>query len=66
MSSPITVTIARRVAPSRSAEMVAWMQAGIRLASEFPGFLGAGWVRPAADSDEWHILYRFDDAERLH
>lgn len=66
MSQPITVTIARRVATERSQEMVAWMQAGIRLASEFPGFLGAGWVRPAADSDEWHLLYRFDDDETLH
>jgi uncharacterized protein len=46
--------------------MVAWMQAGIRLASDFPGFLGAGWVRPAADSDEWHLLYRFDGARTLH
>ncbi|MEP9382293.1 antibiotic biosynthesis monooxygenase [Nocardioides cheoyonin] len=66
IQGPVTVTIARRVSPTRSAEMVAWMQAGIRLASEFPGFLGAGWVRPAADSDEWHLLYRFDDADRLH
>jgi uncharacterized protein len=66
MSTPITVTIARRVAPARTQEMVAWMQAGIRLASDFPGFLGAGWVRPAADSDEWHLLYRFDGAGTLH
>ena len=42
------------------------MQAGIRLASDFPGFLGAGWVRPTADSDEWHLLYRFDGATTLH
>ena len=66
MSEPITVTIARRVSSERSQEMVAWMQAGIRLASDFPGFLGAGWVRPAADSDEWHLLYRFDDSATLH
>ena len=66
MSEPITVTIARRAATERSQEMVAWMQAGIRLASDFPGFLGAGWVRPAADSDEWHLLYRFDAAGTLH
>lgn len=63
---PITVTIARRAAPERSEEMVAWMQAGIRLANGWPGFLGAGWVRPGADSDEWHLLYRFDSAETLH
>jgi len=66
MSEPITVTITRRAAPERGQEMVAWMQAGIRLASDFTGFLGAGWVRPAADSDEWHLLYRFDDAATLH
>jgi antibiotic biosynthesis monooxygenase (ABM) superfamily enzyme len=66
MSEPITVTIARRVASERAQEMVAWMQAGISLASGFPGFLGAGWVRPSADSDEWHLLYRFDDAATLH
>lgn len=66
MSQPITVTIARRVSTERSQEMVAWMQAGIRLASDFPGFLGAGWVRPAAESDEWHLLYRFDGATALH
>lgn len=62
---PITVTITRRVPLERSEEMVAWMQAGIRLANGFAGFLGAGWVRPAAGSDEWHVLYRFDDAETL-
>ena len=45
--------------------MVAWMQAGIRLASEWPGFLGAGWVRPAKDSDEWHLLYRFATTDEL-
>lgn len=66
MSDAVTVTITRRVATSRSEEMVAWMQAGIRLASGFPGFLGAGWVRPAPESDEWHLLYRFASHETLH
>ena len=65
MSEPVTVTIARRVSVERRDEMVAWMQAGIRLASEFPGFLGAGWVRPSPDSDQWHLLYRFDSHETL-
>ncbi|GGR58333.1 antibiotic biosynthesis monooxygenase (ABM) superfamily enzyme [Nocardioides luteus] len=65
MSDPVTVTIARRVSVERRDEMVAWMQAGIRLASEFPGFLGAGWVRPAPESDQWHLLYRFDSHETL-
>src|SRR3954471_20707160 len=66
MGEPVTRDTPRRAATERSQEMVAWMQAGIRLASDFPGFLGAGWVRPAADSDEWHLLYRFDAAGTLH
>lgn len=61
----VTVTVTRRALPGREAEMAAWVQAGQRLASEFEGFLGAGHVRPGADSDEWHMLYRFADAGAL-
>ena len=45
--------------------MMSWMTAGIGLAERFPGFLGAGWVRPETDSETWHVLYRFADAESL-
>ena len=45
--------------------MIAWVRAGSALAERFPGFLGTGWVRPSADSDEWHMLYRFDSAASL-
>ncbi|MDM4718350.1 antibiotic biosynthesis monooxygenase [Micromonospora sp. WMMA1363] len=62
---PVTVAIARRADPARTAEMVAWMRAGTALAEVFPGFLGAGWVRSAPDSGEWHMLYRFSDHETL-
>ncbi len=65
MSSPVTVSITRHLDPGRDAEMVSWMQAGISLAERFPGFLGAGWVRPERDSETWHVLYRFADAESL-
>lgn len=65
MVGSITVTIARKAAQDRRSEMVAWMQAGIRLASDWPGFLGAGWVRPNQDSDEWHLLYRFASEAEL-
>jgi len=61
----VTVSITRRVDPSRTSEMVAWVQAGITLAERFPGFLGAGWVRPGPDSDEWHMLARFVDRDAL-
>jgi antibiotic biosynthesis monooxygenase (ABM) superfamily enzyme len=65
MTTPITVAFTRRASTERSDEMVAWMQAGIRLASGFDGFLGAGWVRPASGSDEWHMLARFDSPDHL-
>jgi len=65
MTTPITVAFTRRASTERSEEMVAWMQAGIRLASGFDGFLGGGWVRPASGSDEWHMLARFQGAEQL-
>ena len=65
MSIPVTVSITRHVDPDREAEMVSWMQAGQGLAGSFDGFLGAGWVRPEQDSETWHVLYRFADADSL-
>lgn len=65
LAVPVTVAIARRVDPARSSEMVAWMRAGTALAEAFPGFLGAGWVQSGPGSPEWHMLYRFADAETL-
>ncbi|WDZ82123.1 antibiotic biosynthesis monooxygenase [Micromonospora cathayae] len=62
---PVTVAIARRADPARTHEMVAWMRAGTALAEGFPGFLGAGWVQNAPGSSDWHMLYRFADAETL-
>lgn len=62
---PVTVSIVRHVAPEHAAQMIAWVRAGSSLAERNPGFLGAGWVRPGADSDEWHMLYRFADHASL-
>jgi len=62
---PVTVSITRHVEPDRVDQMVAWVRAGSSLAERFPGFLGTGWVRPAVDSDVWHMLYRFDSASSL-
>ena len=45
MSGPVTVSITRHVDPPHTPEMLAWLQAGIRLAERFDGFLGSGWVR---------------------
>ena len=65
MSAPVTVSVTRHVDPSRSNEMLAWVQAGTSLAEKFDGFLGSGWVRPSEDSADWHMLYRFADAASL-
>ncbi len=65
MSAPVTVSITRHLDRGREAEMASWLQAGTALAQRFPGFLGAGWVRPEPDSETWHMLYRFADDESL-
>lgn len=62
---PVTVSITRRVDPGRIADVTRWVQSGVNLANAHPGFLGSGWVRASADSDEWHMLYRFADAGTL-
>jgi antibiotic biosynthesis monooxygenase (ABM) superfamily enzyme len=62
---PVTVSITRTIAPGHRDEMLAWIRAGSALAARFDGFLGHGWVRPDADSHEWHMLYRFADEESL-
>ena len=62
---PVTVSITRSVDPDRVAEVTHWVQTGVNLANTWPGFLGSGWVRATASSTEWHMLYRFANAELL-
>ncbi|GAA1915404.1 antibiotic biosynthesis monooxygenase [Nocardioides hwasunensis] len=65
MSAPVTVSVTRHVDPRHTTQMLAWMQAGTSMAEKFDGFLGSGWVRPSVDSTDWHMLYRFADADSL-
>jgi antibiotic biosynthesis monooxygenase (ABM) superfamily enzyme len=65
MTAPVTVAITRVLPVGHEPEMMSWLNAGISLAEKFPGFLGAGWVRTEADSEEWHMLYRFADQQSL-
>ena len=65
VDGPVTVSITRTVAPADTTQMIAWVRAGTAMAELFPGFLGAGWVRPSDGSEEWHMLYRFADHESL-
>lgn len=62
---PVTVTVARRVAPGREEEFERWYDGVIGCASRFPGFLGAGILRPTRVGQPWHIVYRFADGATL-
>jgi len=61
----VTVTVARRVAPGREVEFEDWAERLTRAAAAFPGFLGAGLLRPGHVGEEWHVVYRFDSAGHL-
>jgi len=62
---PVTVTIARRVAPGREAEFEEFSAALTRAATGRPGFLGAGMLRPGHVGEPWHVVFRFDSVEHL-
>lgn len=62
---PVTVTIARRVAPGREADFESWSAELTSAASVFPGYLGAGMLRPGHVGEPWHVVFRFDNAEHL-
>ncbi len=63
---PVTVTIARRVAVGREDDFAGWSDELTALATRFPGFLGAGMLRPSRLGDPWHVVFRFDSADHLH
>ena len=62
---PVTVTVARRVAPGREREFEDWYDGIIGAATRFPGFLGAGVLRPHSTGQDWHVVYRFADRAAL-
>ena len=64
-ATSVTVSVTRRVEPTRIPEATRWAQRGMDMASDFPGFLGSGWVRATADSLSWHMLYRFANSDQL-
>jgi uncharacterized protein len=60
------VTVARRVAPGREVDFEDFSAALTRAATRYPGFLGAGLLRPGHVGEPWHIVFRFDSVEHLH
>lgn len=64
-AAPVTVSVSRRASPDQEQVVQAWLSAGTRLAEQFRGFLGVGWLRPEPGSDTWHVVYRFADETAL-
>jgi uncharacterized protein len=62
---PVTVTVARRVAPGRESDFEDFSSALTRAATRYPGFLGAGMLRPGHVGEPWHVVFRFDSIEHL-
>lgn len=65
VAQPITVSITRRVPPARAREAQAWLRSGQDLVASMPGYLGSGWIRSGVHGEDWHVLYRFQDAPSL-
>lgn len=63
---PVTVVIARRPAPGREADLLAWADGIGRAASDFPGHLGAQIFAPAPpERDELVVAFSFASAADL-
>ncbi|SCX59969.1 hypothetical protein SAMN03159343_4033 [Klenkia marina] len=62
---PVTVTAARVVRPDRREAFEQWAREVQALAATFPGHLGSSTLRPGEGSDEYHLVYRFADADSL-
>ncbi|WP_263262678.1 antibiotic biosynthesis monooxygenase [Pseudomonas sp. RIT-PI-S] len=63
---PVTMLVARRAAYGRYPELIAWLQEGEHLATDFPGYLGSGILAPPAGDDEYQMIFRFANAATLH
>ncbi|MEI4272678.1 antibiotic biosynthesis monooxygenase [Klenkia sp. LSe6-5] len=62
---PVTVTAARVVRHDRREAFEEWARDVQALAATYPGHLGSSTLRPGAGSDEYHLVYRFADADSL-
>ena len=65
LREPVTVTVARRVAPGREADFESFSSTLTQAATRYPGFLGAGMLRPGHVGEPWHVVFRFDSIEHL-
>lgn len=64
-ADPVTVTVARRVAPGREAEFLAWADELIAEVRTSRGCLGAAVFHPGSVGGEYQIVVRFADGLTL-
>ncbi len=64
-AEPVTVTVARRVAVGREVDFEAWSDELTLAAAAFPGFLGAGRLRPSRLGEPWHVVFRSESEGSL-
>ena len=62
---PVTVTVARTVAPGFEAQYVQWTEDFVATLRKFHGCLGAGVLHPGPDGGEHQIVFRFVDGLHL-
>jgi len=64
-SEPVTVTVARTIRPGQVDAFEDWSARVQRTLARFPGFLGAGVLRPGEPNGEYQIVFRFNDPMSL-
>ena len=64
-SEPVTITVARTVAPGFEAEYLQWTDDVVATLRRFHGCLGAGVLHPGPDGGEHQIVFRFVDGVHL-
>jgi uncharacterized protein len=64
-ADPVTVTVARTVAPGFEAQYLAWTEDVVATLRRFHGCLGAGVLHPGPDGGEHQIVFRFVDGIHL-
>jgi antibiotic biosynthesis monooxygenase (ABM) superfamily enzyme len=64
-AGPATVVVSQRVKRGEEERFREWQDGLNRAVASFAGFLGTEVVPPAAEGEEWTILYRFDSQNHL-
>lgn len=67
-SSPVTVSVARKIKPGREHDYEAWIKGVSIDAAKYPGHQGISVIRPSQNSSqgakgEYVLIYRFDSYE---